>query len=185
VDRFVIRDDRFANHLPNEAWLSPDGLPANRPSTLISSSSSSQWMPTPRPIRRQRFRSDDDACDKRGYHASGTEMLRPSLRSTQSVSSETATFSTKGILISMAVDSVIAYGGSRFKVRFKVILWPLLTVPDVPKVQPLRSVQSLAAVQSSRFKSSRKEQLGRNFRVSGIDRKRIAAVTWSRATMMD
>ena len=102
VERVVVRDDRFASHLLNDAWLSPDGFPANRPSTLISSSRSSQWMPTPRPIRRQRFRSADDACDKRGYHPSGTEILRPSLRSTLSVSSETATFSTKGISISIA-----------------------------------------------------------------------------------
>ena len=39
VDRLVIRDDRFASHLLNEPWRSPDGFPANRLSTLVSPSS--------------------------------------------------------------------------------------------------------------------------------------------------
>jgi len=96
IQRVVGRDDRSASHLASDAWLSPDGLPASRPATLMSSSSASQWMPKPRPIRCQRVRSADDACDNRGYHASGTEMLRPSLKSTESVSSDTATFCANG-----------------------------------------------------------------------------------------
>lgn len=84
----------------------------------MSSSSASQWMPEPRPIRRQRFRSADDACDNRGYHASGTEMLRPSLKSTESVSSDTVTFCANGASNSTAevlipclhqFDSVISH----------------------------------------------------------------------------
>jgi hypothetical protein len=92
----AILEDRFASHLPSDAWLSPDGFPVNRFSTLISSSRSSQWMPAPRPTNRQRLRSAVDACDKRGYHASGTETLRPSLRSTESVSSDIVTFFNRG-----------------------------------------------------------------------------------------
>ncbi len=38
-DRRRLRD---ANHFSNDVWLSPDGLPAKRPSTLMSSSISSQ-----------------------------------------------------------------------------------------------------------------------------------------------
>jgi len=41
-DRLVMRFARALSHLFNECWLSPDGSPARRPSTLISSSSASQ-----------------------------------------------------------------------------------------------------------------------------------------------
>lgn len=102
VDCVVRRADLFASHLRKDAWLSPERFPANKPSTLISSSISSQCIPTPRPIDRQRLRSANDACINLGYHASGTEMLRPSLRSTQRVSFETVTFSTNGTSISTA-----------------------------------------------------------------------------------
>jgi hypothetical protein len=86
----------------NETWLSPDGLPARRPSTLMSSSSLLQWMPCPRPINRQLFRSAAVAWSSLGNQASGTERLRPSLSSTVSVSSVTVTVSAAGTEISTA-----------------------------------------------------------------------------------
>lgn len=68
----------------------------------MSSSRSFQWIPRPRPISRQRLRSAAVARNRRGYHARGAEMLRPSLNSTRSVPSETATSSAKGTSISIA-----------------------------------------------------------------------------------
>lgn len=76
------RDDRFSSHFLKDVWLSPKGLPLNNPSTLISSSRSSQRIPDPLPIRRQLFCSAREACVSLGYHARGTEMVRPSLKST-------------------------------------------------------------------------------------------------------
>ena len=49
-------------------------------------------MPSPRPTSRQFSLSEIDPCDRRGYQASGTETVRPSTKSTKSVSSLTATF---------------------------------------------------------------------------------------------
>jgi hypothetical protein len=43
--------------------------------------------------------------------------------------------------------------------------------PAVQIVQPLRSVQSLAAVQSSMFQEFKEKQLDRNFQVSRTDGK--------------
>jgi hypothetical protein len=42
LDCFDRREDRLFSHFLKEDWLSPDGLPANKPSTLMSSSISSQ-----------------------------------------------------------------------------------------------------------------------------------------------
>ena len=95
-------DLRAESHFFSEAWLSPDGFPARRPSTLMSSSSVFQWMPCPRPINRQFLRSAGVACTSRGNQVSGTERLRPSLSSTVKVSSVTITISAAGIEISTA-----------------------------------------------------------------------------------
>lgn len=94
--RATRRGDRVVNQRFNDRRRSPDGRPASNPSTLMSSSRSSQWMPLPFPIRRQRLRSAGDACCNRGNQANGTEMLRPSLRSMESVSSVTVTLWAKG-----------------------------------------------------------------------------------------
>ncbi len=48
---------RASNHRFSERWLSLEGRPAHTFSTLISSSKSGQWMPSPRPMRRQLLRS--------------------------------------------------------------------------------------------------------------------------------
>src|SRR5216684_5599265 len=44
-------------------------------------------MPSPRPIKRQFARSAGVPCARRGYHDNGTLTVRPSTRSTTSVSS--------------------------------------------------------------------------------------------------
>lgn len=102
MDRDTLLPARAASHLLNETWLSPDGLPARRPSTLMSSSSLLQWIPCPRPINCQLFRSAAVAWNSLGNQASGTERLRPSLSSTVSVSSVTVTVSAAGTEISTA-----------------------------------------------------------------------------------
>jgi len=56
-ERGFKRGDREVSHFFREAWLSPEALPASRPSTLMSSSIASQWIPRPVPIKRQFFRS--------------------------------------------------------------------------------------------------------------------------------
>ena len=72
---------RASNHRFSERWLSPEGRPAHTFSTLISSSRSGQWMPSPRPMIRQLLRSWGVPCNRRGYHSKGTLMLRPSIKS--------------------------------------------------------------------------------------------------------
>jgi hypothetical protein len=60
---------------------------------LISSSKSGQWIPSPRPIKRQRLRSLEVPCRRRGYQANGTKSVRPSARCTVRASSVTDTLS--------------------------------------------------------------------------------------------
>src|SRR6185295_1654887 len=48
---------RVVNHFCSEDWLSPDDLPSSKPSTLISSSRSGQWIPSPLAMSRQLPRS--------------------------------------------------------------------------------------------------------------------------------
>jgi hypothetical protein len=85
-----------------DAWLSPDRLPASRPSTLMSSSMLSQWMPCPFPINFQFSFSACVACKSLGNHAKGAEIVLPSLKSTLSVSSVIITRSAFGTAISTA-----------------------------------------------------------------------------------
>lgn len=81
----------FFIHCSRESWLSPDGRPATRPATLMSSSKSGQCTPSPCPTRRQFFRSAGVPCCRRGYQARGTVSVRPSESSTTRLSSVTAT----------------------------------------------------------------------------------------------
>src|SRR5262249_6220519 len=80
--------------------------PAIRPSTLMSSSISGQCIPSPRPMNRHALRSLLEAFTSRGNHASGTEIDRPSLRSTVNVSSLTATSDAVGTLTSIAEELI-------------------------------------------------------------------------------
>ena len=82
---------RFSSHCFNERWLSPDDLPRSRLSTLISSSSSGQCIPSPLPISRQLLRSSRLPWRSRGYPSKGAEIVRPSVRSTTRVSFVTFT----------------------------------------------------------------------------------------------
>jgi hypothetical protein len=49
-------------------------------------------MPSPLAIKRQLLRSSGVACNSLGYHATGTEIVRPSSSSTVTLSSVTTTF---------------------------------------------------------------------------------------------
>ena len=71
------------------------GAPRKRPRVLRSSSMSGQWIPYPAPAMRQFARCSDVACSRRGYHAKGTVMVRPSKRSTLIASSVTRTSLTR------------------------------------------------------------------------------------------
>src|SRR5438128_9469612 len=82
ISRFheCLRTDRFSNHFANDFWLSPEGWPNNRFRTLISSSRSFQWIPSPLPISLQLLRSLTVACLSRGYQTKGTIIVRPSIK---------------------------------------------------------------------------------------------------------
>src|SRR6186713_2039835 len=58
-------------------------------------------MPSPRAISCHLPRSFALAWSKRGYHAKGTEILRPSVSSTVKVSSVTATAVARGVVVSV------------------------------------------------------------------------------------
>ena len=64
------------------------GAPRSRPSVLRSSSTSGQWIPYPAPTICQFFRCSGVASRSLGYHTRGTVIVRPSARSTLSVSSK-------------------------------------------------------------------------------------------------
>src|SRR3989304_2257654 len=76
-----------SSHPLNDRWLSPDAFPDNKFSTLISSSRSGQWIPSPFPIKRQLLRSCAVPCRSLGYQPIGTETVRPSDKSILIVSS--------------------------------------------------------------------------------------------------
>jgi len=79
------------SHRRKDSWVSPDLRPARRLATLMSSSRSGQWIPSPPPMRRQLARSGGVPCAKRGNQASGTVIVRPSARSTTRSSSPALT----------------------------------------------------------------------------------------------
>jgi len=89
---YIAFFERSSNHRLNERWLSPEGFPITKFSILISSSRPGQCIPSPFPIKRQLLRSSGLPCKSRGYHASGAEMVRPSVRSTVIESSVTTIF---------------------------------------------------------------------------------------------
>ena len=113
----------------NERWLSPEGWPRRMFSTLMSSSRSGQWIPSPPPMSRQRARCFVVPCRSRGYHASGASTVRPSANSTLSVSFVTLTF------------SAATWRNSFVKVLIPTIQQLLLTLLD----QLLQPVQLMAA----------------------------------------
>ena len=71
----------------------------------MSSSTSGQWIPMPRPIRLQLARWAAVARNKRGNHSNGAETRRPSTSVTMSSSSvqETSTASATGLLAKMLI----------------------------------------------------------------------------------
>jgi hypothetical protein len=79
------------------------GAPRNNPSVLRSSSTSGQWIPWPPPAISHRWRCSGVALNKRGYHAKGTEMVRPSMRLTVKRSSSTETAFTRSSVLGAEV----------------------------------------------------------------------------------
>jgi hypothetical protein len=79
----------------------------------MSSSRSGQWIPSPSPMRRHCARSAWVPWDRRGYHASGTLTVRPSINSTTSASSVRATRSARASRISFAADEVLIPGSQK------------------------------------------------------------------------
>ena len=71
----------------------------------MSSSTSSQWIPTPRPMSRQLARCWGVARRSRGNHANGAETRRPSTRVTINSSSvhATSTASATGLLAKVLI----------------------------------------------------------------------------------
>ena len=90
------------SHRRSDAAPSLDGRPAMSAATLMSSSTSGQCIPSPRATSCQLLRSPGLACSSRGYQSSGTDTVRPSLRSTVRVSSVTATPVARGVVASVA-----------------------------------------------------------------------------------
>ena len=82
---------RDSSHRPKLSPVSLEGRPANRLATLMSSSRSGQWMPSPELIRRQLDRCARVPCRSLGNQAIGTVMVRPSDNSTVKLSLPTIT----------------------------------------------------------------------------------------------
>jgi hypothetical protein len=76
----------------------------SRLATETSSSRSGQWMPCPRPIRRQFRRCSGVALARRGNHASGAATSRPSASTTRSRSSVTVTSTAVGSTLPAEMD---------------------------------------------------------------------------------
>jgi len=73
------------------------GVPLSSPSTLRSSSTSGQWIPSPLPSSSQCLLCSGVASRRRGNHARGTESTRPSARLTTSSSSVQETSWARGL----------------------------------------------------------------------------------------
>jgi len=78
---------RWSSHFLRDDCVSPDRFPARRASTLMSSSRSGQWIPSWSPMKGHLSLSVDEAWRRRGHHARGTAIVRPSTRSTVRASS--------------------------------------------------------------------------------------------------
>ena len=82
---------RVLSHRRKDSCVSPDLLPASKLWTLISSSRSGQWIPSPFAISFQWERSAGVPCESRGNQPMGTVMDLPSANSATSASSVTVT----------------------------------------------------------------------------------------------
>ncbi len=103
-----LRDGRRSSHFFSDEGFSPERRPSSRPSTLMSSSRSGQWIPRPSPMSRQRPRSSAEPCQSLGYHVKGTESARPSARDTVNASSVTTTSRADGIWVSVDMGWILA-----------------------------------------------------------------------------
>ena len=96
-------------------------------------------MPTPRPMRRHRLRSWRVPWTNRGYHASGTTTVRPSVRSTASSLSVTLTCSARASWGSV-VEVLIPTPQQSFAVAFHQALYllDLYSAKSATALQPNR-----------------------------------------------
>jgi hypothetical protein len=76
-----------------------DGVPRRSPATLRSSSTSGQWIPAPSPRISKWRRCSGVARSRRGNHARGVAIRRPSARTTISSSSVSAISLARGSLL--------------------------------------------------------------------------------------
>ena len=82
---------------PMNSVQAATGVPRKSPLTLRSSSTPGQWMPSPSPSSSQSARCSGVARRRRGNHASGAEIRRPSARTTINSSSVTSTCRARGL----------------------------------------------------------------------------------------
>lgn len=91
----------------------------SRLSTEISSSTDSQWIPIPPPIKRHLRRCSAVALSNRGNHANGEETSRPSASTTRSIVSVNATSTASGsnfmALFHMNVRWLLAFQAEKEK----------------------------------------------------------------------
>lgn len=126
-----------------------DGWPESRFATLMSSSIFGQCTPCPPPMSRQELRSAAVACTRRGYHASGTAMVRPSVSPTVKVFSLTSTRLAKASRVS-TVEALIPILQQLLSMLLDTVgMWPSYRVPDFPT--------------SSQFIGDRIAQISSNF----------------------
>src|SRR5262249_49384938 len=141
---------RLASHFLNEVWLSPEGWPASRLATLMSSSISGQWMPLPSAMSRHKRRSEGAACARRGNHASGADIVRASESSTDRVSAVTRTSVANASRLLAVKELIPALQQLLF-----VVLNQHSNPIEVFSPEPMTSFQSNWANQNFAWQSSR------------------------------
>src|SRR5947209_4491926 len=131
-------------------------------STLMSSSSSGQWIPSPPPMRRQWSFSSGVPWRSLGYHTMGTATVRPSTRSTVRVSSLSVTWRALAAWISSAEVLIPAP-----QQRGLLILDKLLHLANLAPGEPT------LAVEANRFEP----ELGDAVVTFDVDVRRLATIS--------
>ena len=100
---------RAARHRSNEVLLSPERRPSSNPTTLMSSSISSQRIPLPSSRNRQLSLSERVDSYNLGYQSSGTLTFRPLSRTTVRNSSERLTSTDRLVQLSTPREDFIPF----------------------------------------------------------------------------
>src|SRR5438477_11488190 len=106
---------RFLSHEPRTDERGEGYFNLSKLSTEISSSTASQWMPIPPPIKRHSFLCSAVAWSKRGNQTSGAEISRPSASTTRRLSLVQLTSTARG---STSTKVLIPSLQQRFSVLF-------------------------------------------------------------------